>query len=66
MEPEGPRELLRISGEVEKMKRKQLLINEKDFNDLKRIWRGGLCRLCSDSLFIRELIEHELKREAKK
>lgn len=48
------------------MKRKQLLINEKDFNDLKRIWNGGLFRLCSDSLFIRELIEHELKREVKK
>lgn len=48
------------------MKRKQLLINEKDFNDLKRIWRGGLCRLSSDSRFIRELIEESLKREAKK
>ena len=48
------------------MKRKQLLINEKDFNDLKRIWRGGLFRLCSDSLFIRALIEHELTREIKK
>lgn len=48
------------------MKRKQLLINEKDFNELKRIWRGGLLRLCSDSLFIRELIEYELKREVKK
>ena len=47
-------------------KRKQLLINEKDFKDLKRIWRGGLFRLCSDSLFIRELIEHELKREVEK
>jgi hypothetical protein len=66
LETECARELLRISGEVEKMKRKQLLINEKDFNDLKRIWRGGLFRLCSDSLFIRELIEHELKREEKK
>lgn len=48
------------------MKRKQLLINEKDFNDLKRIWRGGLFRLCSDSRFIRELIEEILKREVKK
>lgn len=48
------------------IKRKQLLINEKDFNDLKRIWRGGLCRLCSDSIFIRELIEDALKREVKK
>lgn len=48
------------------MKRKQLLINEKDFNDLKRIWRGSLFRFCSDSLFIRELIEQELKREVKK
>ena len=48
------------------MKRKQLLINEKEFNDLKRIWRGGLCRLSSDSRFIRELIEEILKREIKK
>lgn len=48
------------------MKRKQLLINEKDFNDLKRIWRGGVCRLCSDSAFVRELIEENLKRECKK
>jgi hypothetical protein len=48
------------------MKRKQLLINEKDFNDLKRIWRGGLFRLCSDSIFIRELIDETLKREVKK
>jgi len=48
------------------MKRKQLLINEKDFKDLKRIWRGGLFARCSDSLFIRELIEYDLKREVKK
>ena len=48
------------------MKRKQILINEKDFKDLKRIWRGGLFRLCSDSLFIRALIENELTREMKK
>lgn len=48
------------------MKRKQLLINEKDFNDLKKIWRGGMCRLSSDSRFIRELIEETLKREVKK
>lgn len=48
------------------LKRKQLLINEKDFNDLKRIWLGGVCRLCSDSAFVRELIEETLKRENKK
>jgi hypothetical protein len=66
LEPEGARQLLRISGEVEKMKRKQLLINEKDFNDLKRIWRGGIFWLCSDSRFIREIIEYELKKEDKK
>ncbi|MEE1128267.1 MAG: hypothetical protein UHZ05_08515 [Acutalibacteraceae bacterium] len=48
------------------MKRKQLLIDEKNFNDLKRIWRVGVCRLCSDSAFIRELIEETLKRELKK
>lgn len=47
-------------------KRKQILINEKDFKDLKRIWRGGIFARCSDSLFIRELIECELKREGKK
>lgn len=46
--------------------RKQLLINEKEFNNLKRIWRGGLFARCSDSLFIRELIETTLKNELKK
>lgn len=46
--------------------RKQLLINEKEFNDLKRIWRGGIFARCSDSLFIRELIETTLQREIKK
>lgn len=47
-------------------KRKQLLINEKDFKYLKKIWRGGIFARCSDSLFIRELIEYELKREVEK
>lgn len=46
--------------------RKQLLINEKEFNDLKRIWRGGIFARCSDSLFIRELISYNLKKELKK
>ena len=46
--------------------RKQLLINEKEFNDLKRIWRCGIFARCSDSLFIRELIETTLKKELKK
>lgn len=46
--------------------RKQLLINEKEFNDLKRIWRGGIFARCSDSLFIRELIKTTLKKELKK
>lgn len=56
-----------VKVEVLKMyKRKQLLINDKDFYDLKRIWRGGLFRICSDSAFIRSLIEHELKREVEK
>lgn len=48
------------------MKRKQLLINEKDFNDLKKMWRGGIYNLCSDSRFIREIIEYELKKEDEK
>lgn len=48
------------------MKRKQLMIDEKNFKDLKRIWRGGVCRLCSDSAFVRELIEETLKRESRK
>lgn len=46
--------------------RKQLLINEKEFKDLKRIWRGGVYSLGSDSLFIRALIELTLKKELKK
>lgn len=48
------------------MKKKLFIINEKNFYDLKRIWRGGLFARCSDSLFIRELIETTLKRELKK
>lgn len=48
------------------MKRKQLILDEKNLKDLKKIWRGGICRLCSDSLFVRELIEDALKREVKK
>ena len=48
------------------MKRKQLILDEKNLKDLKKIWRGGVFRLCSDSAFVRELIENELKREAKK
>lgn len=48
------------------MIRKQLLINEKEFKNLKRIWRGGRLALCSDSLFIRELIDETLNKENKK
>lgn len=48
------------------MKRKQLIIDEKNLKDLKKIWRGGVCRLCSDSAFVRELIEDALKKEVKK
>lgn len=51
---------------MSKCLRKQLLINEKDFKDLKRIWHGGVFYRCSDSLFIRELIEYNLKQEIKK
>lgn len=48
------------------MKRKLLIIDEKNFNDLKRIWRGGIFARCADSLFFRELIEFTLEKEAKK
>ena len=48
------------------MKRKLLIIDEKNFNDLKSIWRGGIFARCADSLFIRELIETTLEKEAKK
>lgn len=48
------------------MKRKLLLIDEKSFKDLKRIWRGGIFARCADSLFIRELIETTLQKEEKK
>ena len=48
------------------MKKKLLIIDEKNFKDLKRIWRGGVFSLGSDSLFIRALIELTLKRELKK
>lgn len=48
------------------MKRKLLIIDEKNFKDLKRIWRGGIFELCSDSIFIRKLIETNLEKELKK
>lgn len=48
------------------MKKKLLIIDEKKFKELKRIWRGGLFARCADSLFIRELIEMNLQRELKK
>lgn len=45
--------------------RKQLLINKKNFDDLKKIYSKGKCKLCSDSQFIRVLIEDTLKKELK-
>lgn len=48
------------------MKRKLFIIDEKNFKDLKRIYRGGLFARVSDSLFIRELIETTLNKELKK
>lgn len=48
------------------MKKKLFIIDEKNFKDLKKIWRGGIFERCSDSLFIRELIENTLKKEIKK
>lgn len=48
------------------MKRKLFIIDEKNFKDLKRIWRCGIFARCSDSLFIRELIEKNLEKELKK
>lgn len=47
------------------MKKKLFIVDEKNFNDLKKIWRGGLFERCSDSRFIRELIETTLQRELK-
>lgn len=51
---------------VKNMKKKLLIIDEEKFKDLKRIWRGGLFARCADSLFIRELISYNLKKELKK
>ena len=48
------------------MVKKLLIIDEKKFKELKRIWRGGLFARCSDSLFFRELVEYQLKKECKK
>lgn len=48
------------------MNKKLLIINDKEFNDLKRTWRGGIYARCSNSLFIRELISFILDKEAKK
>lgn len=48
------------------MKKKLFIIDEKNFKDLKRIWRRGLFARVSDSLFIRELIEATLEKEIKR
>lgn len=48
------------------MKRKLLIIDEKNFKDLKRIWNNGIYSKSSDSLFVRELIEFTLKKELEK
>lgn len=48
------------------MKRKLLIIDEKNLKDLKKIWRGGVFSLASDSLFIRALIEEALIKEMEK
>lgn len=48
------------------MKKKLLIIDEKNFKELKRIWRSGFFSRVSDSLFIRELIEFAIEKEAKK
>lgn len=48
------------------MIRKLIIIDEKNFKDLKKIWRGGVYSLASDSRFVRELIEFALKKELKK
>lgn len=48
------------------MKKKLLIIDEKNLKDLKKIWKRGLFAMCSDSLFVRELIETTLQKESKK
>ena len=48
------------------MKKKLFIIDEKNFKDLKRIWRGGIYSIASDSRFIREIIEFTLKKELEK
>ena len=48
------------------MKKKLLIINEKSFKDLKKVWKKGCCNFSSDSFFVRELIDEILKKELKK
>lgn len=48
------------------MKKKLLILDEKILKDLKRIWKRGTYALCSDSFFIRELIEKTLQKECKR
>ena len=48
------------------MKKKLFIIDEKNFNDLKKTWRGGIFKYSADSRFIRELIESTLVKELKK
>lgn len=46
--------------------RKQILIDEKQFKQLKKIFCGGIYSRASDSLFLRDLIESILQGELKK
>lgn len=46
--------------------RKQILIDETQFKQLKKIYCGGIYFRASDSLFLRDLIEAVLQGELKK
>lgn len=47
-------------------KRKQILLDENEFKQLKKIFCGGIYSRASDSLFLRELVNVALQKELKK
>lgn len=46
--------------------RKQILLDEPKFKQLKKLYCGGIYSRASDSLFLRDLIESILQGELKK
>ena len=46
--------------------RKQILLDESEFKELKRCYSGGIYARASDSFFLREIINLLLEKEKKR